>query len=171
MVRTFTVKNDTTLQGLGTTLLDGRFGGAQADAAMARLMAFNPHADPQKLAAGTVLFVPDTPGLKTSAGTAPPGVAIDDLRGLLTSALSEAASGVKTGNAQRAAQRADLAAALKSDVFKRLTGDDRDLAQQVSDAQQAMANEESADKQAEETLTVMSRAALAALEQIGKLVG
>ena len=59
MLRTFTVKNDTTLQALGTTMLDARFSGAQADAAMEQVKALNTHVDPQRIAAGTVLFVPD----------------------------------------------------------------------------------------------------------------
>ena len=171
MLRTFTVKSDTTLQLLGTTLLDARFSAAQADAAMERLKALNPHAGPQKIAAGTVLFVPDTPGFKASAGTSPQAAPLDDFRALLAKALSDAASSMKTGHAARAAEREDVTAVLRSAAFKRIAGDDKDLAQQVSDAQKAMATEESDDKQAEETLATMSKSALAALAQISRQSG
>lgn len=171
MLRTFVVKSETNLQSLGTTLLDARFRGAQADAALERLKALNPHIDPEKIPAGTALFVPDSPGFKASAATSTQAALIDDFRALLSSALSDAASSMKAGNAARAAERADVAAVLKSAAFKRVAGDDKDLAQQVSDAQKSMATEESDEKQAEETLAAMSKAALAALVQIGKVAG
>jgi hypothetical protein len=171
MLRTFVVESDTSLQSLGTSLLDARFRGAQADAALERLKALNPHADPERIAAGTVLFVPDSPGFKASASTSTQTAPLEDFRALLSSALRDAASIMTTGNSARAAERADVAAVIKSAAFKRVAGDDKDLAQQVSDAQKALATEESDDKQAEGTLATMSKAALAALAQIGKLAG
>jgi hypothetical protein len=171
MPRTFTVRNETTLQALGATLLDARFGDAQADAALERVKALNPHVDFQKIAPGTVLFVPDAPGLKATAGTAPQSAPLDDFRALLSGALGDAASRLKEGNTARAAGRADLSAALKSAAFKRVTGEDSDIAKQVSEAQDAMASEERADKQAEENLATVSKAALAALTQLRKVSG
>lgn len=97
MPRTFTVRNETTLQALGATLLDARFGGAQADAALERVKALNPHVDFQKIAPGTVLFVPDAPGLKAPAGTAPQSAPLDDFRALVSGALGDAASRLKEG--------------------------------------------------------------------------
>src|SRR5262245_53560089 len=133
MLRTFVVKGDTNLKSLGSTLLDARFGGAQADAALDRLKALNPHANPERIPAGTVLFVPDSPGFKASAATSTQAAPLDDFRALLSSALTDAASNMKAGNAQRAAERADVSAVVKSAVFKRIAGDDKDIAQQVSD--------------------------------------
>ena len=171
MPRTFTVRNETTLQALGATLLDARFSGAQADAAMERVKALNPHVDFQRIAPGTVIFVPDTPGLKATVGTAAQTGPIDEFRALLTGALGDAASRLKAGNAARATERADLSAALGSAAFKRVTGADRDIAAQVTEAQGVMANEERADKQAEENLATVSKAALAALAQLRKVAG
>lgn len=168
-MRTFVVKSDTNLQSLSGTLLDARFRGAQADAAMERLKALNPHTDPGQIRAGTILFVPDSPGFKTSATASTQAGPIDEFRALLSSALSDAASSMKTGNAQRAAERADVTAAIKSAAFKRIVGDDKDIAQQASDAQKAMATDESDDKQAEEALAAMSKAALDALTRLGRL--
>ena len=171
MARTFTVRNETTLQALGAALLDARFSGAQADAAMERVKALNPHVDFQRIAPGTVIFVPDTPGVKATVGTAAQTGPMDEFRALLTGALSDAASRLKDGNAKRAAERSELSAALGSATFKRVTGADRDIAAQVTEAQGAMSNEERTDKQAEESLATVSKAALAALAQLRKVAG
>ncbi|WP_422003421.1 hypothetical protein [Reyranella sp.] len=171
MPRTFTVKNETTLQSLGTALLDARFGGAQAEAAMEQVKALNPHVDFQRIAPGTVLFVPETTGLKATAGTSAQSAPLDEFRALLSGALGDAAGRLKEGNAARAAGRADLAAALKSTAFKRVVGEDRDIAAQVTEAQEAMASEERDDKQAEENFAAVSKATLAALTQLRKLAG
>lgn len=171
MPRTVTVKTETTLRALGPTLLDARFRGEQVDAAMDRLKALNPHADPERIPAGTILFVPDTPAFKASAAASPQAAPIEEFRVMLSGALTDAANRLKTANAARAAERADLSAVLKSAAFKRAAGDDRDVLQQVGDAQKVLAAEEAEDKQAEETLTAMSKAALAALAQLTKVAG
>jgi hypothetical protein len=171
MLRTITVQSDTTLQALSPTLIDARFSVTQADAAMAQIQALNPHADPQKIKAGTVLFVPDAPAVKTSAGTVPQSQPLDDFRTLLSGALNNAASSLKAGNAQRATDRTALLAALKTDAFTKVVGSDATLAQQVTAAQQSIAAEATTDAQAETTLAGMSKAALAALAQLRKVAG
>jgi hypothetical protein len=171
MVRTFAVKRDTSLQSLSGALLDARYRGPQAEAAVEQLKALNPHANLEELKAGTVLFVPDAPGFKSSAATSAQAVPLEEFRALLSNALGDAARNVRSANAARASERADVAAILKSAAFKRLAGSDRELAQQAEDAQKAMKNEETQDKQAEESIAVVGKAALAALAQIGKIVG
>jgi hypothetical protein len=171
MPRTFVVKTDMDIKSLSGSLLDARFSGAQAEAALQQLKLFNPHADLAKLRAGTVLFVPDTPGFKATAGTTTQTTPLQDFGALLAGALGDAARSTKAGNAARAAERADVAAILKSAAFKRIVGTDKDLAKQADDAQKAIASEEADDKQAEETVAAMSKAAAAALAGIGKLVG
>jgi hypothetical protein len=171
MPRTVIVKTDTTLRALGPTLLDARFRGDQVEAALDRLKALNPHADPERIPAGTVLFVPDSPAFKASASTSPQAAPIEEFRVMLTGALTDAASRLKAANAVRAAERADLSTVVRSAAFKRAAGDDRDVLQQVSDAQKALATEETEDKQAEESLAGMSKAALAALAQLTKVAG
>jgi hypothetical protein len=106
------------------------------------------------------------PSAQTSGTTTTP---IDDFRALVAAALNDAASKMKAGNAARAAERADVAAVLKSGAFKSVVGDDTTLLQQAADAQSAIRTEESDDKQAEETLAKVSKAAVAATAQISKL--
>jgi hypothetical protein len=171
MVRTLVVKQATNLRSVGSTLLDARFGGTQSDAAIERLKELNPHVDPEKIPAGTVLLVPDAPAFKASASSSTQVVPLDDFGALVTGALDDLAEGLKNDAATRAAERSDLASVLKGPALKRVIGDDKDLAQQVADAQKAITAEEKDDKQAQETLVSMSKAALAALSQVGKLIG
>lgn len=174
MVRTFVVPKepkDWNLQSLRGTLLDARLRGESAEAAVKRLKSLNPHVDFEKLRAGTVLFVPDAPGFKVSAAASTQAGPIEEFRALVTSALKNAARDVKSGTAARAAERGDVATVLKSAAFKRIADTDKDLAQQQDEAQKAMADEEAKDGEAEKTFATMSKAALAALSQIGKLVG
>jgi hypothetical protein len=96
---------------------------------------------------------------------------MDEFRALLSDALGDAATRLKDGNAARATERAELSAALRSAAFKRVTAEDRDIARQVTEAQETMASEERADKQAEENLATVSKAALAALAQLRKVAG
>lgn len=171
MVRTLVVKQATDLQSVGSILLDARFGGTQSDAAIERLRELNPHVDPKKIPAGTVLFVPDAPAFKASASSSPQVIPLADFSTVVSGALDDLAEGLKTDAAARAAERSDLASVLKSAPLKRAIGDDKDLAQQVADAQKAITAEEKDDKQAQEALASMSKAALATLSQIGKLIG
>lgn len=171
MLRTFVVKQDTNFKALSGTLLDARFGGAQADAAAAQLRVLNPHADLDKLKAGTVIFVPDLPQFKPSAATSTQASLVDDFRKLVSEALQSTAEKVKLANAERAKERGSVGAVLKSAALKKIIGSDKDVAQQVDGAQKAMADEEKQDSQTEEALAAMSKAALEALAQMSKLVG
>ncbi len=171
MLRTFTVKQDTNLKALSGTLLDARFGGAQADAAAAQLRALNPHADLDKLKAGTVIFIPDVPQFKPSAATSTQADLVDDFRKLVSDALQSTTEKVRLANAERASERRSVGAVLKGAALKKIVGSDKDAAAQVDAAQKAMADEEKQDKQTEEAFAAMSKAALEALAQVSKLVG
>ncbi len=170
MLRTFTVTENTDLQSLRGTLLDGRFRGAHAEAAVAQLRAFNPHADLDRLSPGTVLFVPDTAGFKAAAGTSVQSARLDDFRTLVAEGLRQAAVTMRSAAAARAADRAEVIAALDSDAFRRLVATDNDLAAQ-GDAARASIDDEQNDSQAIETVATINRGALAALTEIARLFG
>lgn len=171
MLRTFVVKSETDLPALSSALLDGRFRGAQADAALADLKRLNPHADLTQLKPGTVLFVPDTPGFKATAATSVQAGFLADFRTRLTGALDAAARDAKVGMAGRAAERADVSAALASAVFKNAAANDPILTGQGGAAAKAMAAEETDDKQSLDALAAASRAVLASLDQLEKVLG
>lgn len=170
MLRPLVVKKDTNLQSLALTVLDARFKGAQADAA-AHLKAVNPHLDPDKISAGTVVLVPDTPGFKAAAASAIQSQPFGDFRKMVADALDAAAEKMKSGNGARAAERDDVAAAVKSAAFKRLTANDPDVQKQAGAALKAADQEAADDKEAEDTLAKVSKAALTALDQLAKIVG
>jgi hypothetical protein len=171
MLRTFLVKEDTDFKSLSSTLLDARFGGAQADAAAKQLRALNPHADLDRLKAGTVIFIPDLPQFKTSAATSAQAGLVKEFQELVSEGLNDTAREVEQGNAARVTERAELGAILKGDALRKIAASNKEVAQRVSDAQKAMTNEEEQDKQAQEDLAAISKAAIAALAQISKLIG
>jgi hypothetical protein len=171
MLRTFTVKQDTNIKTLSGTLLDARFGGAQAEAATAQLRALNPHADFDKLKAGTVIFIPDLPQFKPSVATSTQANLADDFRKLVSEALDTSTQQMKLATADRAAERADVAAILKSAALREIIGSDKDASVQVDAAQKAIADEEKQDKQNDEAFAAMSKAALETLAQLSKIVG
>lgn len=171
MVRTFVVKDNTDLQGISGQLLDGRFSGSQADVALETLRRFNPHVDLARVAAGTVLLVPDSPGFKAAASSSLNGPVLEDFSLRIASGLDRATENLKAGLEARAAERDGVTAVIKSAIFRRLIAGDEELKQQADAAGGTLAREEEQDKQAAEDLDATARAAMAALAQLGKLFG
>src|SRR4051812_37488086 len=113
-MRTIVIKGDTTLQDLSKRLLDQRLGAQKAEAALAELKALNPHVDLEKLAPGTLLFVPNAPGFTSSSTDSPTAEPQDDFLKLLQGALRVAAADLEAGLVARAKERADVSTALRS---------------------------------------------------------
>ena len=170
-MRTFVVTGETDLQALRNSLIDRRLGAAKATAALDRLRALNPHVDIERPAAGTLLFVPDGPEFTARAAASPTQAPLDEFRGLLENALNRTAEELKSGLAAREQERSAVKAALDSDVFKRATTGDQQTQQQAADAAKALGEEEAADRAAAQELEASRNAALAALAELGKLVG
>jgi hypothetical protein len=171
MVRTFVVKENMNLQALGGQLLDSRFSGERAEVALGELKRLNPHADLAALKPGTVLLVPEAPGFKTSASASPTAAAFGDFRKVVADAVAEAEASVKSGREARAAERARVTEALKGAVFRRLVDGDQTLRQQAADAADSLGKSEEQDKQADETFSTAAKAAIAALDELGKSIG
>ncbi len=171
MLRPFVLKTDTTLKSLASTVLDGRVKGAQADAALAQLTAANPHVDPHKIEAGTVVLVPDTPGFKAAAASSIQSQPFADFQKTVSTALDAAAAAMRTGNAARAAERHAVATVLKSATFRRLVANTPDLQKAAEAALKAAEQDAAADKQAEAQLGTLNKAALATLADLAKIVG
>ncbi len=171
MVRTIVIKKNTDIQALRGQLLDARFTGAQGDAAVDQLKALNPHVDLDKVDADTVLFVPDAPAFKASATTSTPAGPLDDFRTFVADALSAATQRQKAARAVRVSDRASLAGILKGDAVKRTADADPAIASRIEAARKSLADDEKDDKQAEETLASIGKAALAALADVKKLLG
>jgi hypothetical protein len=170
MVRTITVQQDTDLEALSATVLDGRIGKDRAAEALTQIADINPHlVDPANIKAGTVLILPDAPGFKPSAGDAVAKAPWDNFKRLVDSALGAAARAAQAGQEARAAQRAELAAAMERADVKRALKADSALGEQAKATAKALEEQEKQGREAVERLSAMSAATLAAVARLDKL--
>jgi hypothetical protein len=170
-MRLFVIKQESDLQALSATLLAANASATRADAAMASLQALNPHVDIARLKPGTVLLVPNEPGFKPSASDSVPAATLDDFRSLVQASLGDAAKRLRSATAARSDDRSAVAAALKSAVVKKATDGDADLAAQLAEASRTLKTDQDADEQAQLALDTSTKAALAELAALGKLLG
>ena len=167
-MRTLVIKQDTDIDALSSQLFKARLSAGQVKSALASLQAMNRHADFTKLRAGTVLIIPDSPNFKVSASESVQGGALDDFQHLARTALAQAAADVKASAAARAAERADVVAALKSAPLRRALESDAELKQQVEEAIKALKQDEQQMEEAEPLLAQVSKAAMSKLADLSK---
>ena len=168
-MRIFITKTDTDLAALSSTLLRKP---ADAGATLDRVRALNPQVeDFQKLAAGTVLILPDTPEIKAGAGTAPGADNLSDL-------ASDLGSGLKAVNSRFAsrvddikADRAAVTTALKTAAVKRLVDGDPALSKQLTAADAEFKREQKRVAESEAQLAQVQKVALAEFARLQKLLG
>jgi hypothetical protein len=165
-----TDKNTQNLATLKAVLLNANLGNAQAASAIESLQAINPGLDLDKLTAGTAVLVPDLPAFNASASVPASGVPLDDLQKLVTQALDGLTADLKSGNATRATERADIITALKTDALERTLSSDADLKQLGADAIKAFDNDQQLAERAERDLAAAAPAALAKLMEVSKLL-
>ena len=167
-MRILQATEDTTLDRLGRALRPGRPRRGAPDASLDRLRAANPHADPERLAAGTLLVLPDGAGFEPSAGVpAPMPVPLDEMQALTAAAFQAAESELGARLAARDSSRKDLRAALEGDAFQRLAAGDDQLRRQGEEALANLAKEEDEDPRAAADLARVSKAAQDALSRLG----
>jgi len=171
MLRPIILKQDTSFKALGADMLRARLSKAQSDAAFDKLKAANPHVEKDKIAAGTVVLVPDASGFKSSGTTSLLSEPFDDFGKLATAALGAAAERIKAGTATRARDRAELAAAVKSAAFKRATANDPEVARQAEAALKAAEQDAADDKASAEAFAGIQEGVKEVLEALGKVVG
>lgn len=167
-MRMFVIKNENDLAGLSAKLLRARVDESSASAAIDRLKALNPHVDFTRLAAGTVLLVPDVPELKQGASTSLGGVTFEAFVKEVDTGLSNASAWITQGLERLAVDRTSVSAVLKTAAVKRLVESDPVLEKQLEavDAQfedgekkmlAAQKLLETTQKQALEELTGLAR--------------
>jgi hypothetical protein len=170
-MRMIVIKQETDLQGLSARLLSARLASNKAHSALEALQALNPHVNLKKVAAGTVLLVPDAPGFKAAASDPVPANALADFQQLVQTGLGAAAAKLKTGNADRDARRADVTAVLKLPAVQRIVATDPDVRQQLDEAVKAVKNDQQREAEAVQTLDTATKGALAELAAVAKLLG
>ena len=173
-MRTFIVGEDTKFQSVSDKLLLANLSNVRSEAALKALRELNPHADLNKLAPGTVLFVPDMPGFKvttTSSATEAPLAALQDL---MAKALRLALDNTVAGNKDQFAEQEATVKAFDDDIVRKLMAD-RTAGGQIRDAIDTVRKGFEADRElaarAERTVADVGKAAMAKLAELGKAFG
>jgi hypothetical protein len=170
-MRLLKVTRDTGFADLSRELFRARLSAGQADRARESLESLNPHVNLKKVRPGDVLLVPDTPSFKTSATEPVQGEVLELFEELVRRGLSDTSERLRAGNAARAEQRADVAAALKSAALKRAVADDQELGNQLTLVMKNLKQQEQEDGERVGELAEAGKAALGALAAMGKLFG
>ena len=174
-MRTFIVGDDTKQQAIGDKLLLANLSRIKSEAALKALQALNPHADLARLAPGTVLFVPDTPGFKLSASASTVDAPFAVLQGLLETSLKIALAATETENRRRTAEQADFASAFENGALKRLAEVDaatgKNVKLRIAALQKSFAADRRQGVQAENDIAAIGKAALDKLADLKKQIG
>ena len=170
-MRMLLIKQDSDLDAVSGLLLSARLNATQSGAAIEQLQSLNPHVDLRRLKAGTMLLVPEGPGFKISATSSVQGQALEGLREVLEKGLGAAAEKLKAGNAARAAERAEVNAVMRLAVVKRTIDSDADLKQQAADSIKTFREDDQQAEESERALGATTKAGLAKLAEIDKLIG
>lgn len=166
-MRMIVIKQATDRQALGNQLLVSAAGN---EGALERIELLNPHVDFGRIAAGTVLFVPDLPGLKAGASASVGGQAFDAFRDQVGASLDAVAAQVRKGYATLASERNDVMTVLKGAVVRRLLESDPDLRPQLDAAAQVFKQDQQNAKDAEVMLKTLQQGALTELDVLAKLL-
>lgn len=168
-MRTLIMKADTDLKSLGDTLLKSP---SAASATLERIKALNPHvADFQRLAAGTVLILPDSADLKPGAGSAVGTQGFGDLTQVASSGLRALKARATNLFDTFASDHAAVKDSLKAAAAKRLVESDPLLVQRLKAADAQFKIDQKAAKEKKAQLDEMQKAAEAGFERLLKLLG
>lgn len=167
-MRVILIKQASDLQALTNKLLGNKPG---ASATLDRVKALNPHVDFNRIEAGTVLLLPDAPGLQVndkdthSIGSD----AFNDFVQHMEEGFKAAAEHVSKAADNLTAERAAIAAVLKTDVVKRQIESDPLLKKQLEDADGELNDEQKKIQGAVKQIEVMKKAAAEELKMLNKL--
>jgi len=173
-MRTFIVGDETKLKAVSEKLLHANLSQVRSEAALKALQQANPHADLNRLARGTVLFVPDTPGFKVSTTSSATEGPLAALHELLDEALGLALKETEAGSNARLADQEQTVKAFDDGAVKKAIGDPN-VGGQIRESVNAVRKGFEADRElaarAEKNITEVGKAAIAKLNELGKLLG
>jgi hypothetical protein len=167
-MRMIVIHQATDLSALSARLLGGAAAGR--DAGLQQLQRLNPHVDLKRIAPGTVLFVPDTPGFRRDETSSVSRHVVEAFRTQLGNALESTSARVREGHEALARDRQEVSAALKGAAVKRLVESDPDLAPQIESAMRVFRDDQQRAKQSEKQLQQLHEGALAELDALAKLL-
>ena len=170
-MRFIIAKEASDLRSLADKLVDKR--SSNAAAVLERVKELNPHVDAKRVKAGTVLILPDEPGIK-SGDKDSQKLGGRDLRAFGTATLAgfEAAAARARGAAEQAgADRSETTALLKTAAVKRQLHSDAALKQQVDEAAAATDAEQKSLKEAAGKIETLAKSFADELAAMKKLLG
>jgi hypothetical protein len=134
------------------------------------LVALNPHVDFKKIEPGTVLLVPDGPGLRAGETASVSGQPFDELREQVLAAVEAAGARARSGHAAQLAEQKEVTAALKSAGLRAALEIDPELRAQIEAALQVFKQDQQDAKAAAETLKSLAKQAATELDALAKLL-
>jgi hypothetical protein len=133
-MRLIVIKEPTDLSTLAGTLLRKGTPPDTVASTLDRVKALNPHVDPTRLDAGTVLLLPDAPAIAGNVGNSPGRDAFKDFGTDVTAGFTAAARAVSASIDAVTSNRTAVAAVLKTAGVRRLIDSDPALKLQVDTA-------------------------------------
>lgn len=168
-MRIFVIKQDTDLKGVGETLLKGT--SKPAPASLERIRALNPHLDEKRIAAGTVLLVPDSPEFASGKTEPAAATVFDDFQHDIAATLQAAGAHLREGLSRREEQDKEVGKAIKSAALSKLAADDSELRARIDDANQRLAANAREAKQVTADFDAMQTAVDAEMKKLRGLAG
>jgi len=166
-MRTIVVNERTDLRGLRTRLLGER---PLAEGALESLARLNPHVNLEQIPAGTVLVVPDLPGLRKEETSSVSGDAFASLREQLLASVDAVGGRVRGGYEELLAQQKEVTAVVRLAAFRRAVEADPDLKEQLETGTQVFKEDREKARAADETLSALKEEAVAELAALAELL-
>ena len=166
-MRTVIVDEASDLEALKTRLVGSR---TLSAANVEKIRSFNPHVDLDRIPAGTVLLIPELPGLRARASSPLPGDAVTTLGETLLAAVDAARERVSRGFAGLQTEANEVSAAMRSPAFRRALEGDPELRAQVEAAAEVTRRDRERASAADEILGALRDEARDELEAIAKLL-
>ncbi|HEV8630789.1 MAG TPA: hypothetical protein VGV61_10765 [Thermoanaerobaculia bacterium] len=166
-MRTIVVDERTDLEGLRKRLVGGKTVSA---AALERLRSLNPHLDLAKIPAGSVLLLPDLPGVRKGETSSVTGDPFADLSATLLAGVDAAVARAREGGRALLAEQKEVGAAIKSAAFRRAVEADPELGEQAEAAARVFKQDQEEAKASAEDLKTLRQEAAAELAALAKLL-
>lgn len=168
-MRIFVIKQDTDLKGIGEALL--KKNDAPARASLDRILTLNPHLDENRVAAGTVVLLPDTPEFAAGSTDTVAASSFEGFQRDMATSFRAADVQLREGLARRDEQDKEVAKAIKSAAITRLAADDAELRGHLEGVGKQADARAKQSKQAAGELAALEKALAAEMKKLGGLAG
>jgi hypothetical protein len=165
-MRMIVIKEKTAGTAVAERVLSGELSASKREAALAQLKQLNPHADFDSLEDDTVLFVPDDPAFKSSETESVFDGVFAGFEKLMKNALEAVADKAKAGAEARVAESEELTRTLKSDSFRTLIENDRELQKEADTAVLLLKKQKEETTRAQEILGAATKSAFASIRKL-----